>query len=84
MKASSVRAVQDSPGFTLVELSIVLVSALIIMASAVPFVDVVLDQYNLVLAAQGIATQMQGTRMRAVSSNEPLRLRFGPDRKSVV
>ena len=78
MKASSVRAVQDSPGFTLVELSIVLVSALIIMASAVPFVDVVLDQYNLVLAAQGIATQMQGTRMRAVSSNEPLRLRFGP------
>jgi hypothetical protein len=78
MKASSVRAIQDNHGFTLTELSIVLVSTLIILASAVPFVDIVLDQYNLVLSAQGITTQLQGTRMRAVSSNEPLRLRFGP------
>jgi prepilin-type N-terminal cleavage/methylation domain-containing protein len=68
----------DHRGFSLTELLIVLAGAAIILASAVPFVDTVIDQYNLLLAAEGIMSQMQYTRMRAVSSNEPFRLRFGP------
>jgi prepilin-type N-terminal cleavage/methylation domain-containing protein len=69
---------RDNKGFSLIELSVVLVGLAIIMASAVPFVDLILDQYHLVLAAQGLASQLQYTRMRAVSSNEPFRVRFVP------
>jgi len=69
-------------GFSMPELLVVLVAAMIIMASAVPFVDLIIDQFNLTLTAQGLANQMQYARMRAVSSNEAFRLRFLPGTNS--
>jgi len=65
-------------GFSMPELLVVVAAVCIILASAVPFVDTIIDQYNVVLAAQGLSSQMQYARMRAVSSNETFCVRFGP------
>ncbi len=75
------RRLNAKSGFSVTELVIVIAAGLIITAIALPIADTALDQYNLVLSAQAVTNQMQYTRMRAVSSNEALRLRF-PTRNS--
>lgn len=63
-------------GMTLVELMIVLLGAGIIAVAAVPALNTSLDQYNLVSGAEGITTQLQYARLRAITSNETLRVNF--------
>src|SRR6266571_6055279 len=63
-------------GFSLSELLIVIVAGLVIMAAATPALNRALDQYRVVLAAQGIASQLQFARMKAVASNESFRVEF--------
>jgi len=71
-------ALHDRSGFSTAELLVVVAAGLIIVSAAVPFVHFAIDQFHLVLAAQGLVNQMQYTRMRAVSSNETFRLRLEP------
>lgn len=63
-------------GFSLTELLIVLLGAIIIAGIGVPVLGTILDQYGVVMAAQQITTELQYARMKAVSSNESLRVRF--------
>jgi len=63
-------------GFSLTELVVVLFGGMILLAIAVPALDTTLDQYRLVLAAQGVTNQLQFARMKAVSSNESYRVNF--------
>jgi prepilin-type N-terminal cleavage/methylation domain-containing protein len=70
---------EGESGFSLTELMIVLTVGVIITASAVPFADFVMTQYSLVLTAEGVANELQYARMKAVSSNEAFRVRFGLD-----
>ena len=61
-------------GFSLTELVLVIVGGTIIMVAATPALTRVLDSYRVVLAAQGIASQLQFARMKSVSSNESFRV----------
>jgi hypothetical protein len=70
--------VNDRSGFSLPELLAVIAASIIIMGAAIPLVTSIVNHFNLVLAGQHIANEMQYTRMKAVSSNEAFRLRFGP------
>ena|SRR5438093_3545619 len=63
-------------GFSLTELVLVIVGGTIIMVAATPALTRVLDSYRVVLAAQGIASQLQFARMKSVSSNESFRVEF--------
>ena len=65
-----------SAGFSLIELMIVLCGACIISAIAVPGLTRMWDNYNTVFAAQEICTQLQSAKVRAISSNEALRVSF--------
>ncbi len=58
------------------ELALVLLGGMIILAAAVPALNVLLDQYRVVLAAQAITSQLHYTRMKAVSSNESFNVFF--------
>jgi Tfp pilus assembly protein FimT len=58
-------------GFSLLELSLVLMGAMIILGIAVPAAETAINQFRLLFAAQSITTQLQYARMKAVSSNEP-------------
>lgn len=63
-------------GFSMMEILVVLVGASILVAIGLPVLSTTLDQYNLVLAAQGVSTQLQFARMKAITSNEVLNVRF--------
>jgi len=67
---------QCHAGFSLTELLVVLCGMAIISGIGVPVVGTMLDHYGVVLAAQEITSQMQFARMKAVSSNESLRVHF--------
>lgn len=67
-------------GFSLLELAIVLAGAMIVLGTAVPVVTSVMDGYRLTLTAQSIVSQLQFARMKSVSSNEALAVRFPSDR----
>jgi len=67
---------KSESAFSLTELTLVLLGGMIILAAAVPAVNVVLDQYRVILAAQGISSQLHYTRMKAVSSNESFSVQF--------
>ena len=69
-------------GFSLTELAVVLMGAMIILAAAVPAVNTSMNQYRLVLTAQSIAAQLQFARMKAVSSNEVFRVNFPAGQKT--
>lgn len=66
-------------GFSLIELMIVLCGACIISAIAVPGLTRMWDNYNTVFAAQEICTQLQSAKVKAISSNEALRVSFAND-----
>jgi Tfp pilus assembly protein FimT len=63
-------------GFSLIELMIVLCGACVISAIAVPGLTAMWNNYNTVFAAQEICTQMHFAKVRAISSNEALRVSF--------
>ena len=63
-------------GFSLIELMIVLCGACIISAIAVPGLTRMWDNYNTVFAAQEICSQLHAAKVRAISSNEALRVSF--------
>lgn len=63
-------------GYSLAEMALVLVGALILTAAGVPLAESAMSQYRVVMAAQSITTQLQFARMKAVSSNEIHRVRF--------
>jgi len=67
---------KSESAFSLTELALVLLGGMIILAAAVPAVNVLLDQYRVVLAAQAITSQLHYTRMKAVSSNESFNVFF--------
>jgi Tfp pilus assembly protein FimT len=77
MKKCSANCKSES-GFSLTELLTVLAGVTILASIGIPMLSQSLDQYNLVLAAQGIGSQLQFARMKAITSNESLRVNF-PD-----
>src|SRR5206468_4814792 len=76
LRAAMRRSKDRESGFSLSELLIVIVAGLVIMAMATPALNRVLDSYRVVLAAQGVASQLQYARMKAVASNESFRVEF--------
>ncbi len=77
-RAKAAQARNHNPGFSLTELIIVLAGVSLLASIAVPIGETALDQYALLMAADQITTQLQAARLKAVSSNETFRLRFGP------
>ncbi len=70
------RFIAAESGMTLYEVMIVLLGTGIITAIAVPVLTTSVNQFNLVSAAQGVMTQLQYARLRAITSNEPLSVNF--------
>ena len=64
------------PGFTLVELTIVIAGIIVLLAIAVPVLNTVSSQYRVTLAAQSIASQLHYARMKSVASNESFQVDF--------
>jgi Tfp pilus assembly protein FimT len=65
-----------SAGFSLLEMLIVLCGAGIIAAMALPGLTNMQNNYNAVFAAQEIGTQLHFAKLKAISSNEALRVNF--------
>ena len=63
-------------GFSLLELAVVLCFAAIIAGMAVPGLTSMWTSYNTVFAAQEIATYLHSAKLKAISSNEALRVNF--------
>jgi Tfp pilus assembly protein FimT len=63
-------------GFSLLEMMIVLCGAGIIAAMALPGLTNMQNNYNTVFAAQEIGTQLHFAKLKAISSNEALRVNF--------
>jgi len=70
------RNLRSEYGFSAPELMVVISVAAILIAVAVPSVNSTLNQFDLVLSAQQLASEIQYARMRAVASNETFRVRF--------
>lgn len=68
-------------GFSLIETMIVLAGAGIMAAIAVPRLTEMQNSYNTVFAAQEIKTHLHFAKLKAVSSNESMRVNF-PDLRS--
>ncbi len=58
------------------ELLIVLAGAAVLASIGIPMLSTAIDQYNLVLAGQSISGQLQFARMKAITSNESVRVNF--------
>jgi hypothetical protein len=67
---------RNESGFSLTELLIVICGAAVIAGIGIPVLGTLRDGYGIVMAAQQISTELQYARMKAVSSNEPLRVAF--------
>jgi len=63
-------------GFSLLEMMIVLCGAGIIASMALPGLTNMRNNYNTVFAAQAIGTQLHFAKLKAISSNEALRVSF--------
>jgi hypothetical protein len=66
----------DIQGFSLIELLLVVAGGVILLGSAVPALNTMLDQYRIRMTAESIVSQLQFARMKSVSSNEPFRVNF--------
>jgi prepilin-type N-terminal cleavage/methylation domain-containing protein len=62
-------------GFSMLELMIVMVGAVIIASMALPSMNQ-RSNHNVAFAAQEIRTQMQFAKLKAISGNEPYRVNF--------
>ena len=65
------------PGFTIIELIVVLALAAIVMAIALPGLISWLPTYRLSAGARQVASDLQLARMKAISQNTKFRLNFG-------
>jgi prepilin-type N-terminal cleavage/methylation domain-containing protein len=65
-----------SSGFSLIEVLIVLAGAALIAAIALPLLSEMSNNYNSVFAAQEIGTQLHFAKLKAISSNESIRVHF--------
>ena len=65
----------NARGFSLIELMLVMAVAATIAAIAVPALNAVSESTKLSNAAQAVERELQTARMKAVSTNTPLRLR---------
>jgi type II secretory pathway pseudopilin PulG len=63
-------------GFSLIEILVVLCGCAIIAAMALPGLTSMRDNYTTVFAAQEVSTQLHFAKLKAVSSNETLRVSF--------
>jgi Tfp pilus assembly protein FimT len=66
-------------GFSFGELLVVICGIVVIAGIGLPLVTTVTNSYSLVLAGQQITTQLQTARMKAVTTNESIRVRFFPN-----
>jgi Tfp pilus assembly protein FimT len=66
-------------GFSMAELLVILAGAAIITTIALPPMGKMMNDYNLIFAAQQISTEMHFAKLKAVSSNEAYRVRFPTD-----
>jgi hypothetical protein len=65
-------------GVTKMELLLVMMGTGILAAMAIPSLGAMLDNYQTVFAAQEICTQLHYAKLKAIQSNESLRVRFPP------
>jgi type II secretory pathway pseudopilin PulG len=75
-------SLRHEAGFSFIELLAVICCIVIIAGLGLPIVTTVTDGYSLLLAAQQITTQLQSARMKAVTNNESIRVRFDVAQKS--
>jgi prepilin-type N-terminal cleavage/methylation domain-containing protein len=73
-----------SPGFTLVELLIVMAVVSICLAIAMPDIATFSSGYKLRAAAREVASDLQFTRLLAVKENKAFRVIFGSDSYQVI
>ncbi len=78
---TNARSWPRNTGFSLIEVMIVLVGAGCLAAFALPQLTDMRNSYNLVFAAQEIKTNLHFAKLKAISSNESLRVNF-PDSSS--
>ena len=70
------REAQDERGYSLIELSVVLVLLGLVVAVGMPAMQDWLDRYRVRTATQSLAADMQLQRMRAVSRNRRFSVQF--------
>jgi Tfp pilus assembly protein FimT len=63
-------------GFSIMELLIILAGAGIIASIALPSMGEMMNNYNILFAAQEISTEMHFAKLKAITSNEAYRVRF--------
>jgi Tfp pilus assembly protein FimT len=68
----------SASGFTIVELVIVLLIAMVIMATAIPVINTTLYNMHLGSAASSLASAIQSTRYQAISTGCPYQLTLLP------
>lgn len=69
-------SIRRSKGFSLTELILVLAGSMVLIGAGIPLLNTVQDTYRLVTSAQSISTQFHYARLKAVSSNEEIRVVF--------
>src|SRR5215210_5760180 len=67
---------QSSTGFTLIELLVTVALIAIVSAMAVPLLASVGESIKLGQATREVERELQTARLRAVTSNQPIRVRF--------
>jgi len=75
---------KNSPGFTIVELVIVLAIVTICFTIAMPNIATFSSGYKLRAAAREVATDLQLTRLLAVKENKTFRVIFGSNSYQVI
>ena len=66
----------DALGFSLIDLLATLAVFATMSAAAVPLMQKSLDSFRLGMAARNVERELQAARLAAVSSNQPMRVRF--------
>jgi type II secretion system protein H len=76
MNAQHAPTLRRDSGFSLIELLVVTTLIVIVSAIAVPLMTNASDAIKLSQSARGVEREMQTARLRAVSANQAMRLRF--------
>jgi Tfp pilus assembly protein FimT len=82
VRDASIQEKQDSAeGYSLAELSIVLMCAAILLSAAIPNISHLCREWNLWGGARALESSLQWGRMRAISGNTPLLFAVDDDRQ---